>query len=74
MLYKDLNFNEIIRTANQYGLLKSNLVTWDNFRKIRDITSHTYDEKAAGKVLEAIPDFIVEADFMLNQLKKKINI
>ena len=67
-----MTFNEIIRTANQYGLLKSNLIAWDNFRKARNMTSHTYDEETANKVIDVIPSFIVEVDFLLNELKNKI--
>jgi len=67
-----MTFNEIIRTANQYGLLKSNLIIWDNYRKIRNMTSHTYDEEIANKVLEVIPDFIIEIEFLFTQLKTKI--
>ncbi|MBQ8476114.1 nucleotidyltransferase substrate binding protein [bacterium] len=67
-----MTFNELIRTANQFDLLKSNLEKWDEFRQKRNMTSHTYDEEIADKVVAIIPDFIDEAEFLLQNLKKRI--
>lgn len=68
-----MSFNELIRTANQYNLLKSNLEKWTLFRNMRNLTSHTYDEATALKVVEIIPDFYEEAYFLLKQLRSKLN-
>ena len=68
-----MTFNQMIRTANSMGLLKSNLEIWDDYRKKRNMTSHTYDEHLAQKVVEIIPDFKDEAVFLLNKLKEKLN-
>ena len=67
-----MTFNEIIRRANQFGLLKTNLETWDEYRKKRNMTSHTYDEKIANDVVAIIPAFKDEAEFLLNRLKEKL--
>lgn len=67
-----MTFNEIIRRANQFGLLKTNLETWDEYRKKRNMTSHTYDEKIANDVVAIIPAFKDEAKFLLNRLKEKL--
>ena len=56
-LTEDLNqmtFNELVRTANQLNLLKSNLEKWAKFREMRNLTSHTYDEEVALKVIKII--------------------
>ena len=67
-----MTFNEMIRTANRMGLLLSNLETWDNYRKKRNMTSHTYDEDVARDVVAIIPAFKDEAEFLLNKLKEKL--
>jgi len=67
-----MTFNELIRKANQMDLLYSNLEKWDDFRKKRNMTSHTYDEAIADEVLLIIPEFINEAQFLFEELKKRI--
>ena len=67
-----MTFNELIRKANSFDLLRSNLEKWDEYRKKRNMTSHTYDETTANEVIEIIPDFIEEAAFLLQELKKRI--
>jgi len=66
-----MTFNEMIRTANRFGLLMSNLEVWNLYRLNRNMTSHTYDEETAKKVVNVIPDFKKEAEFLLNKLKEK---
>ncbi len=66
-----MTFNEMIRQANKMELLKSNLEKWDDFRQKRNLTSHTYDEQIAVKVVSIIEDFEEEAQYLLNQLKEK---
>lgn len=70
---RHMSFNEMIRTANQLNLLKSNLEKWSKFREMRNLTSHTYDENVAMKVVEIVPDFYEEARFLLERLKEKQN-
>ena len=67
-----MTFNEIIRTANQFGLLKGDLSVWDEFRQKRNMTFHTYDENIANQVVAVIPNFKEEAEFLLERLKKRI--
>ena len=64
-----MSFNDMIRTANQMALLKSNLEIWSEFREMRNKTSHTYDETVALKVVSIIPNFYEEVKFLLNKLK-----
>ena len=67
-----MTFNEIIRTANQFGLLKGDLSVWDEFRQKKNMTSHAYDENIANQVVAVIPNFKEEAEFLLERLKKRI--
>lgn len=66
----DMTFNEIIRKSNRLGLLKNNLDKWTEYRQKRNMTSHTYDEKIANLVVNIIPEFKDEVDFLLNKLKQ----
>ena len=70
---KQPSFNEMIRTANQLDLLKSNLEKWTEFREMRNLTSHTYDEEVAEKVVRIVPDFYEEVSFLLQKLKDTQN-
>ena len=65
-----MTFNQLIRTANQFGLLKSNLEIWDDYRQKRNSTSHTYDESIAINVMSVLPSFKNDAQFLLNKLKE----
>ena len=67
-----LTFNEIIRKANQLGLLLSNLEKWTDCRQKRNMTSHTYEESIAQSVVSVVYDFQKDATFLLNELKKRI--
>ena len=67
-----MTFNDIIRRSNQYGILKSNLEVWDDYRQKRNMTSHTYNENVAKDVVAIIPAFKDEAKFILNKLKEKL--
>ncbi|MBE7704120.1 MAG: nucleotidyltransferase [Cyanobacteria bacterium SIG28] len=64
-----MSFNEMVRTANQLNLLKSNLELWTEFREMRNLTSHTYDEVIAEKVVAVVPKFHEEIIFLINNLK-----
>lgn len=67
-----LTFNEIIRKANQLGLLLSNLEKWTDYRQKRNMTSHTYEESIAQSVVSVVYDFQKDATFLLSELKKRI--
>lgn len=64
-----LSFNEMVRTAMQLNLLKSDLAKWTEFREMRNLTSHTYDENVALKVSSIVPDFYEEITYLLKELK-----
>lgn len=64
-----LSFNEMVRTAMQLDLLKSDLAKWTEFREMRNLISHTYDENVALKVSGIVPDFYEEITYLLKELK-----
>jgi nucleotidyltransferase substrate binding protein (TIGR01987 family) len=67
-----MHFGDLIRTANEQGLLLGNWSTWKQFREMRGKTSHTYDEGVALQVVAGIPAFLTEARYLLEQLKSRI--
>ena len=70
-IYDAMQFSQLIRSANEMSLLKSDWSQWKIFREMRSKSSHTYDEKIAIEVVSIIPDFIEEATFLLSSLKLK---
>ncbi|MCL2145374.1 MAG: nucleotidyltransferase substrate binding protein [Endomicrobia bacterium] len=69
---EEMSFSNIIRTANEKGLLLNDLEKWVIYREKRNITSHVYDENKADSVISVIPDFFKESDFLLNKLSERV--
>lgn len=67
-----MSFPDFIRKGAEKGLLLHSWDKWTTFRLARNKTSHTYDADAAIAVLEIIPDFLEEANYLLEQLNKRI--
>ena len=70
---QQMTFNQVIRVANKLDLLHFELDKWTEFRQMRNLTSHTYYEEVARKVVAVIPDFCEEVGYLLKQLRSKIN-
>ncbi len=68
---KKMTFPTLIRTASEVGLLRSGWDVWYDFRKARNLTSHVYNEEIAQQVVEQIPAFAAEADFLYEELEKR---
>lgn len=54
------------------GLLLSNLEKWTDYRQKRNQTSHTYEETIANSVVSFVADFQKDAEYLLNELKKRV--
>jgi hypothetical protein len=50
-------FADLIRSANEQGLLLGDWSAWKIYREMRSKTSHTYDEEIAIEVVQGIPLF-----------------
>ena len=66
-----LPFADLIRTANEQSLLKSDWSAWKIFREMRTKTTHTYDEDIAQTVVKIIPAFIDEIEFLVRQFDQR---
>ena len=64
-----LTFQELIREANEKGLLLNDWDTWKVYRIYRGTTSHAYNEDKANEIYEEIPDFLIEIKFLVKQLE-----
>jgi nucleotidyltransferase substrate binding protein (TIGR01987 family) len=62
------SFADLIRTGNEKALLRSDWLKWRTYRQARTDSSHTYDEKKAEAVYRIAPDFLLEAQFLYQQL------
>lgn len=70
--FDEMTFQDMIRTANEQGLLLGDWPDWRRFREMRARTSHAYNEDAAILVVDAIPRFIEEATFLRDKLRKRL--
>lgn len=61
-------FQNLIRTGNEKGLLRSDWSRWRMYRQARTDSSHTYSEDKAEAVYKIAPDFLDEAKYLYQQL------
>ena len=67
-----MEFPELIRTANEFGLLLGTWPTWRSFRQMRGMTMLTYSETIAVSVVDQIPGFLEEALFLRDKLRERL--
>lgn len=67
---RHLHFRDFLRVAAEFGLIQD-AIRWSDFRDARNLTAHTYNEETAQLVYTAMPRFIADAEFLLQQMKDK---
>ena len=67
-------FQNLIRTGNEKGLLRSDWLRWKLYRQARTDSSHTYDMARAEAVYQVAPDFLQEAKYLFKKLSEKSGI
>ncbi|MCY3825772.1 MAG: hypothetical protein F4X32_02580 [Candidatus Dadabacteria bacterium] len=65
-----MDFRSMIRVAADAGLIAEPR-RWFEYRKKRNITSHTYDRHKAEEVLSIVDDFLEDARFLLAELVRR---
>ena len=70
--FDEMTFQDLIRTANEQGLLLGNWPDWRGFREMRGKTSHTYNEDVAIEVVTGIPRFVEEAIYLRDKLRERL--
>ncbi len=71
-IHGQMPFQDLIRTANEQGMLRGDWPAWRRYRDMRARTSHTYAATIAAQVVAGIPDFLAEATFLLDQLQQRL--
>ncbi|MCC7545514.1 MAG: nucleotidyltransferase substrate binding protein [Aquabacterium sp.] len=66
-----INFQDLIRVGNERGLLRSDWRQWKAYRQARNDSSHTYNQAKAEAVFAIAPDFLLEAQALLQTLQQR---
>jgi nucleotidyltransferase substrate binding protein (TIGR01987 family) len=69
-MYDEMAFADMIRSANEQGLLSGDWPAWRRYREMRGKTSHTY--ASALEVVGGLPDFLTEIRFLRDELKRRL--
>ncbi len=69
---EEMSFQDLIRTGNERGLVRSGWSSWRDYRAARGATSHTYDEEKAAEVFAFLPRFLEEAKELLRRLEEAL--
>lgn len=71
--FDQADFQYLIRSGNEQGLLLSDWPQWRMYRDMRSKSSHTYDETIALEVVRAIPDFLNDVQYLQQQLNQRLS-
>ncbi len=69
---KDKSLQGVLRNADKEGLVQHGWPEWKNFRDARNETAHTYTEPAAREIARIAQPFLVEAEYLLDNLKRRL--
>ncbi|WP_295856916.1 nucleotidyltransferase substrate binding protein [uncultured Xylophilus sp.] len=64
------NFRDVLRLAGEKGLV-ADVEAWFDYRKMRNVTAHTYDHEKARKVYQGTLRFIEDARALLAHLEAR---
>ena len=68
--YASADFQFLVRSASEQGLLLRDWSAWRRYRDLRARSSHTYQENVALEVVAGIPEFLEDARHMRDQLQQ----
>jgi nucleotidyltransferase substrate binding protein (TIGR01987 family) len=69
-LIDGMSFRDLLREAAQVGMLQD-VERWMDYREMRNITSHAYDDVKARNVYDAAIEFYDDARALLEALKAR---
>ena len=69
---RQMSFQDLIRSGNAQELLLGDWPKWRHYRDLHARTSHTYAAKVAIEVVEGIPEFVAEAEFLRDTLARRL--
>lgn len=67
---KLMSFRDMLRAAADAGLI-AEPIAWADYREMRNITSHTYDEDKAEEFMSGVDDFLEDVRFLLAELIRR---
>ena len=66
-----LTFNDIFRHAAKHSLISGDeCERWLEFRATRNETAHEYGEQFAERTLEVLPQFVADAEKLVNVIEE----
>lgn len=68
---KDLSVNNVFREMYNLGYLK-NFENWVGYREKRNITSHEYNLEKTYGIIDIIPQFLEDTEFLIIQLENNL--
>jgi len=68
---ESLTFADLIRAGSAQGLLRGGWPEWRRYREMRTRSSHTYYAETASAVVEQIPDFLQETEYLCAELHRR---
>ncbi|KKO44326.1 nucleotidyltransferase [Arsukibacterium ikkense] len=71
--FDQMPFADLIRSANEQGLLQGDWPVWRGYRDMRIKGVESYIDDIALQVIAIIPDFISEVEFMASKLKQSLD-
>jgi nucleotidyltransferase substrate binding protein (TIGR01987 family) len=71
--YDQMPFADLIRTANEQGLLLGAWPAWRTYREMRNKASHTYREDVAVEVVEGLDGFLAEVIHLRDELTDRLS-
>ena len=69
---EDKSLQGIVRIADREGLILHGWPEWKDFRDARNETAHTYTEPKAREIARIAQPFLVEAEYLLENLKRRL--
>jgi len=70
--FDQMPFQDLIRRANEQGLLLGEWSAWRRYRDMQARTSHTYSAAVAAQVVQGIPVFLAEAAHLSVGLARRL--
>jgi len=67
-----MDFQDLIRIANQQGLLLGDWLAWHRYRDSRAKASHATNAKIAEEVAQSLSGFVAEAEYLRDELRKRL--
>jgi nucleotidyltransferase substrate binding protein (TIGR01987 family) len=69
-LIDQLSYRDLLREAAQAGIIPE-VERWMDYRELRNITAHTYDDLKAQRVYDAVDEFYTDASALLKALEER---